>query len=186
MIATYQRFLEIQDGKYGFKDGNGKVVSDCIYDRVIVEKENDYPYEEIYFIDGIARVNKDDKWGYINMDGKVIGDIKYKKVNRFGPDFAFVIDENNRWVRITRRGELSAIMDCVNIHEFSENVAIMEIKGSLGMTKYGFIDFDGNIVISPKYDYAEDFNEGYAKVRKGNKWGYIDKNDNWLNKKPRF
>ncbi|MCS7150786.1 MAG: WG repeat-containing protein [Endomicrobia bacterium] len=41
--------------------------------------------------------------------------------------------------------------------------------------KWGFCDKNGNIVIDCKYDYADYFSEGLARVKLGDKWGYIDK-----------
>ena len=41
--------------------------------------------------------------------------------------------------------------------------------------KYGYLDSDGNVVIKPKYNYAEEFSEGLAAVADTpSKWGYID------------
>jgi hypothetical protein len=44
--------------------------------------------------------------------------------------------------------------------------------------KFGYIDIDGNVVIPQIYSQADDFNNGLARVGKGNrweiKWGYID------------
>ena len=47
------------------------------------------------------------------------------------------------------------------------------------MYKRQFIDTDGNYVIklTDKVDYAS-FSDGYALIRKGNKWGFIDKKGN--------
>jgi hypothetical protein len=34
------------------------------------------------------------------------------------------------------------------------------------------------MVIKPQYDSCDSYNEGYAKVQSGDKWGIIDKNGN--------
>ena len=41
---------------------------------------------------------------------------------------------------------------------------------------YGFIDFKGKYSIAPKFAYAENFSEGYAKIKvqKHGEYGYID------------
>lgn len=44
--------------------------------------------------------------------------------------------------------------------------------------KYGFVDKSGNEVITCKYDYANIFSDGLAKVRMNGKCGFIDKNGN--------
>lgn len=40
--------------------------------------------------------------------------------------------------------------------------------------KYGLKDNNGNILLSPKYDFISDFKEGYAKMYLNNKCGLID------------
>jgi hypothetical protein len=41
--------------------------------------------------------------------------------------------------------------------------------------KYGFIDYEGNLVIPFEYTYASNFNQGVAKVSKGDEYFYISK-----------
>lgn len=41
--------------------------------------------------------------------------------------------------------------------------------------KYGFVNAKGKFVISPQYDAVMAFNRGLTAVKKGKKWGYIDK-----------
>src|SRR5690242_16990594 len=41
--------------------------------------------------------------------------------------------------------------------------------------RYGYIDKSAKVVISPQFDRAEPFAEGYAPVQTGNRWGYVDK-----------
>ncbi|WP_335965242.1 WG repeat-containing protein [Galbibacter sp. PAP.153] len=43
---------------------------------------------------------------------------------------------------------------------------------------YGFIDMSDNLIIPCQYEYAEDFSEGVAVVRKNGKFGYIDEEGN--------
>jgi hypothetical protein len=39
-------------------------------------------------------------------------------------------------------------------------------------TQYGYIDKTGQLVISPQYDNANDFSEGLAAVKTGDKYGF--------------
>jgi len=41
--------------------------------------------------------------------------------------------------------------------------------------KYGFINFEGRVIIQPEYDYVGFFKEGLSVVSKDNKFGFIDK-----------
>lgn len=45
---------------------------------------------------------------------------------------------------------------------------------------FGFVDGIGNYVIEPQYDYAFQFHNGMAIVKKDGKWGIIDKQNNTL------
>ena len=61
---------------------------------------------------------------------------------------------------------------------FSEGmaeVAIYEETGGKPVPRYGFIDRDGNEVVSPKYEESRDFHDGVAAVQTADGWGYIDK-----------
>jgi hypothetical protein len=46
--------------------------------------------------------------------------------------------------------------------------------------KTGYIDNTGKIVIQPKFDSGDDFNEGVAAVRSGDSWGYIDETGKFI------
>ena len=41
--------------------------------------------------------------------------------------------------------------------------------------KWGFTDEEGNIAISPQFDFARTFAEGMAGIKMGRKWGFINK-----------
>ena len=51
---------------------------------------------------------------------------------------------------------------------------------------YGYFDKDINLVIPPKYHYANDFRNGYASVNDGNEWLYIDKKGNEIRLKNKY
>ena len=42
--------------------------------------------------------------------------------------------------------------------------------------RWGYADERGKVIIQPKYLYAGDFKNGFAKVMKEGGWGFIDKN----------
>lgn len=44
--------------------------------------------------------------------------------------------------------------------------------------KWGYVDADGLVVIPYIYDWADDFIDGYAAVRRRYRWGFIDSNGN--------
>ncbi|WP_022728826.1 WG repeat-containing protein [Fodinicurvata sediminis] len=44
--------------------------------------------------------------------------------------------------------------------------------------KWGYVDWDGNWVIEPQWEQADDFSEGRAAVGTGQRWGIIDRSGN--------
>lgn len=60
IFTTHTLFLSKKDGKYGYKDKNGNVVVDYIYDDA--KEQNDYGY---------CSVKKGNTWGSLNKDGNI-------------------------------------------------------------------------------------------------------------------
>ena len=61
-----------------------------------------------------------------------------------------------------------------------------KIKGLLGREdKYVYLGSDYKPINDEKYDEAEDFKNGYAKVKVGGKKGWIDLEGNWYDKLPK-
>lgn len=58
------------------------------------------------------------------------------------------------------------------IASFHEGLARVAVRGQ----GYGFIDKNMSFVIPLKYDYADDFKHGLAKVRRGKQWFFVDRN----------
>ena len=122
--------------------------------------------------DLIPIVDKNDKWGYIDKNGKEVIPCKYDCAYAFSEGLAIVgmdcefgfIDKNGKEV-------IPYKYDWAN--DFSEGLAIVGIDG-----KYGFIDKNGKEIILDKYDLTDDFTEGLAKVVMNDKFGFIDKNSN--------
>lgn len=102
------------------------------------------------FQEGLAAVVKNNKIGFIDMQGNV-------KI-----PFKFYYSEY--WFNYT------AVFTC----NFSEGLAPM-INSDV---KWGYIDKSGNLAIPFVYDEATPFHKGSALVAKGNLLGMIDKNNN--------
>ncbi len=69
-------FLSKQNGKYGFKDKDGNIVVDYIYDDAT--EQNNYGY---------AGVKKDGKWGAVGSSGTVVIEPSYTLENNILIDF---------------------------------------------------------------------------------------------------
>ena len=80
--------------------------------------------------------------------------------------------KNGYSVIVTEKGKILP-GEYLWINEFKEDLSSVKSKDN----KCGFIDRNGKIVISFKYEDAGNFSEGFAPVKKNGKWGYISRTD---------
>ena len=67
---------------------------------------------------------------------------------------------NFKWIKEIRYEQIRPYSD--GLSAFKQN------------DKWGFIDVNGKVVISPVYDDCQDFSNGVAAVKMNGQWGYID------------
>jgi len=85
----------VSKGKYGFIDKTGKTVVSLNYDYANS------------FSEGLATVKKNDKWGAINKQGKVVVPLKFEGVlGDFSNGLASVVKKDNTQGFINTKGEL--------------------------------------------------------------------------------
>ncbi|MBE5822301.1 MAG: DUF3298 domain-containing protein [Clostridiales bacterium] len=168
-----------KDNKIGIINETGKIVVPCIYDEFsyadyegIVYDE--YEEREYLFFEGMAKVIKNGKYGYINRNGKEVIPCIYDYAYTFSEGFARVC-KDDKWVYIDKEGNEIIFDDYEYIYDFNNGMARF-----MKDDKFGFINAKGENIISINnlYDEVSDFNEGLAAVKKDNKWGYIDENGN--------
>lgn len=121
--------------------------------------------------DGWCKVELNDKYGYIDANGKEIIKPKYDYI--YSP-------EDNGW----RKVELNDKYGFVN----SSGKEVVSIKYDYIYSeddngwrkveiddKKGYIDASGKEIIPPVYDYIYSWSGGLLKVEKGNKTGYVNR-----------
>lgn len=157
-------------GKWGYIDTLGKVIIDFIYDDA----------NSFYF--GLAAVKIDKKYGYIDRKGTFIVKATYD----FADDFNYFITpvkKDDHWGYIDTSGKIIVPLIYTRTSEFKEGFGVVGyIKGKCKKypesylmakfkcrEKYGFADTTGYVTMT-KYDYAEDFKDGYSKVFKTPWW----------------
>ena len=118
------------------------------------------------------------KWdcAFIDYSGDVKIDLsEYSNAHSFSNGKAMVI-KGDKYNFIDKTGKLTG-----EWKNFPDEYHAAFKKG-----KYGFIDKNGKLVINYQFDYAEDFHNGLAKVRIGNrttgKFAYIDKTGKYRTK----
>lgn len=134
------------------------------------------------FSDGLAAVCDiiTKKWGFIDTSGNLVIDCKYDFAENFDNGISVVKTFSNeepygiKLEYINKLGETIYSNSSI-IMEYSEGLAIIKEND-----KYGFINSEGEIVIECKYDTADPFHNGIARVGLNNQSTYINKQGNTL------
>ena len=137
-------------------------------------------YDEVEnFSEGLAAVELDGKWGFIDQTGKEVVPLRYDDVEYFFEGLAAVRVgdwETGKWGFIDKTGKEVVPPKYGRVRDFHEGMAEVKLDG-----KYGIIDQTGNEVVPPKYDYVEYFHEGFAAVEFDGKWGFIALTESFAN-----
>ncbi len=153
--------VAVRKGKFGFINKNNKIV---------IPAKFDYAYD---FKNGLAKVQVNGKWTYINRKGEPITGW-FDKVYDFKDGIA-IVQNGDKYAIIDTTGKvLSNWYD--KIYDFHDGLAKVKIGN-----KYSFITKSGK-QLPLTFDDASDFSEGLAKVKVGNKWGFINKNGTFVAK----
>ena len=129
LTKEYERFQDSSTGKYGYKH-NGRVVIPAKYDRA-------YGFDE-----GLAMVELNGKWNYIDKTGKFIASTMYDDIWSFkdlGP-----VKINGKWGFIDKAGKMvipAKYDDVPTQGEFTNGKVKVELNG-----REFYIDRNGNEV----------------------------------------
>jgi len=139
------------------------------------------------FSEGLAAVELEEKWGYIDKSGNVVFPIKLGHAMDFSEGLAainvggyagYLGSGGGKWGFIDKTGNIVVPFKYDDVRSFSEGFAVVMLGG-----KFGFIDNTGHEIIPLIYDNAADFSEGLAPVNIGatgnwrddGKWGFVDR-----------
>ncbi len=160
--------------KYALLDTTGKNLTPFIYDHFggFGLFENDVWSEDM------IKVQKKNRYGTINKDGKRIIACKYYYIENYKNGVARV-RKNWQWQFVDKSGKRKPELFDVPQEE------IFEIGGTFSeglipvkKEKWGFANIQGEIVIPCVYQDVKNFSDELAAVREKTGWGFIDKNNN--------
>lgn len=123
--------------------------------------------------------NENNKWGYIDKDGKVVIEPLWDKAYDFWLGYGQVA-QDSKWGLINQKGEVVVPLqyekmgiagaDVSSILNSERYIIAAKLDG-----KWGYIDKNNNIISSFKFSYAGTMVNGLAPVKDFNmKWGYVD------------
>ena len=151
-------------GKYGYVGITGK--EDSLRTVVIPAK-----YKRVgSFNEGLARVELNWKWGYINKQGQEVVPPKYSIALNFNEGLAKVLYANGDYGYINRQGEEIVPPRYHAVEFFCEGLAQVKLN-----EKWGYINQQGEEIVHPKYDVSGAFCNGFARIKLNGKWGLINK-----------
>lgn len=131
---------------------------------------NDYSQEKPYLY---PVKDNDDKWGYINSEGKVIIDFIYDHAGFFA-DGTAVVSINDRYGLIDLDGKTIIQPQYGYIGSFSEGLAHI-VQYDADTIRHGFINKDGTVFYRDYFNNnTGDLHDGLAVFEKDFNFGYVD------------
>jgi WG containing repeat len=162
------KYFQVEkNGKTGFRDLDGKIVIEPIYDMAEM------------FSEGYSAVTVGEKHGFIDETGKYVLPLQsYEFLGSLNNGLAdFRINDKVGFINI--KGEVIIKPQFDWADEFSEGLCVVRNdNGKLGSGKSGYIDTTGKLVMDFKFKYAGKFENGKAKVQLDKDFVYIDKTGN--------
>ncbi len=200
----YRSSIEGHDDTCGFKDRTGRIITPAIYTHCGEFHDGmayvTYGYDTIGYVDtqgkiaipvihpiffdfiperrdfseGRVAVYKDNKWGFMDKQGKLVIAAVYRYVRDFSGGLATVSKEGG-FGAINPTGDTVIDFRYLQLGDFKEGVANFSLTDE---QKVGYINTKSETVIAPTWDAALDFSEGLAAVGVASndklKWGFID------------
>jgi len=132
------------------------------------------------FKDGMALVSAQGSktpWGFIDEKGKYVIPPSFKYATIFSEGLAFVVNENEAPKAIDEKGETKfTLQNAEAVRPFHDGLAGFSVFADDGDRKWGFVDKNGTVKISPQFYRVGNFSEGKcAATIEINKYVYIDK-----------
>jgi hypothetical protein len=166
-------------GAWDFKNGHATVSEKFGSNNLIDLKGHVVPFDQVgAFSDGVAPVSTNDKWGYINTNGKIVIEQKYIEAYPFADGLAKVAvrDSNGHtnygYIDITGKLVIKAKYGMAK--DFSEGYAAVKDQTGDPNSGWGFIDKKGIEFVPLKLTSADPFSEGLAQIVDDNGGGYIN------------
>ena len=118
---------------------------------------------------------------YVNHEGHIVCSGVYSYANNFSEELASVQNPEDgklyyidKTGKIVIRTEFSFEVVELDMHRFSDGLALVDENQDDGTIFYGYIDRNGEIAIPLQYQYAQPFSEGLAMVQTGEGTGFIN------------
>lgn len=161
--------------RVGYIDKDGQLIIPFEFDA-IVAGEGGESLEFNDFSEGLAAVNKNDKYGFIDTKGKVVIEPKYEWASNFSSGLAIVSVEG-LYGAIDKQGKTVIPFEYQALADFHDGFATAARPPKNPEdyeSKYGLINKKNEVVIPFMYESMGNLSESLIAVKKDGKWGYVD------------
>lgn len=163
-------------GRWGILDLKGKTIIPIVYDDL----------EFWNFSEGLIPVKRINRWGFIDTLNNIKIPFIYEDIQRFSEGLAAVSLTYGRWGYIDQQNKVVIPFGyeyyggCdYEATDFKNGRAKVRVHGKPDLE--GYINVKNEFVVPLKYNCIGGFEEGYARVEYGRKFGYVDTLGNeWL------
>lgn len=165
------RIVDTADGHNNtyFIDKNGKSV-------FILGADTAEDFQSV----GLAKVQKSEngKWGLVNTSGRIVTHAWFNVIRNFKEGLAYC--EWNDASGTLRKGYLNTT-GALQIAGINPNYEYSDFSNGMARVydpatkQVGYIDTTGWLAVYCQYEEGDDFCNGVARIKRGGKWGYIDK-----------
>lgn len=146
-----------QQGKWGLADKNGEMITEFLFDDVILNSHNEA------FASGYAVVKDNTGYFIVNEKGEALNEIRYADAKGMEGSWIAVANENGKWGFTDGTQEIVIPYQYQDAYSMSCDVAPVKYAG-----KWGYISKKNEFAIDPEYEQAMPFFDGNAIVKKMN------------------
>lgn len=159
------------------ENNSTKIGAIDIKGQIIIEPDTGYDYVG-QFYEGMARVEINNEYGYINNRWELVIPIKFDFTEKFSEGLAIITLKDQRIGAINKKGDLIIPPDnYFTLNSFSDGLAIFQKINGKGQ---GAINKNGDIVVPPNFENINNFSQNRAIVEQNRNYGVIDKSGNYI------
>ncbi len=167
------RGLAESHGNVGYIDADFEKTGDwAITPRFALRHSGDLPAHG--FFQGLALAREDDgRWGYIDTAGAWAIAPQFMEFEDYPGVPAGDFADGLAWFQVVEMAERYKVDTDGKMVRDEAGKPVME---PYPRRRFGYIDRDGEVVIEPRFEMAQDFGQGLAAVRikTHDNWGFID------------
>ena len=122
------------------------------------------------FREGLAKIELNGKYGYVDKTGKEVVELKYDYLGDFAYNGLAKAMFNGKVGYVDITGKEVVALKYDSVERFREGLAAVLFNG-----QWGFVDKTGKEVVKPKYDSVENFHDGLVEAKFNGRQLYVDR-----------